>query len=582
MKGFSKLIASRYGWLLLLVLLFGINFIASIAHTRFDLTKEKRYTLTRPTVDLLRGLDDDMQIDVFLKGEFPAGFRKLANSTEEFLGLLKDRNGSKIHYRFISPQDEMPGVSAKYQDSLVAMGASPINLTVQVKAGQEQKFVFPVALISYKGQQRLIPLYNGGSRFISQVEINNAEALLEYQFLKNMDELVNPDKPIVGYAIGNGEPEINDPQVYDLQQAVSQRYRLFTFNLGTQKFIPDQFSVFVVLKPSIGFTEDEKFKLDHFIMRGGRVLFLVDRLFAENDSLRFKPETVAYDRNLNLTDLFFRYGARINADLIMDLQCDFIPLIVGGTQENPQREFLPWNYYPVFQSKNDHLINRNIGLVTGKYVNSVDTVQAAGVTKTILLSTSSNSRKIATPALISLNENKQTPQDAKFRSNNIPAAVLLEGKFTSFYKNRVGKAMLDSLNAAQVPFRETSVEDAKVIIVGDGDIALNEVLQEQGQAMPLPMAWNKSAYAEYQQGTENGRYFIPFANRNFIMNCLEYFTNKPGIIETGNKEIVLRLLDATKVKEQKTTWQFVNIGLPILLIIIAGFIYQQIRKRRYS
>lgn len=574
----QKILATKYGWFVLLIILFGINFLASGIHSRFDLTKEKRYTLSKATKDLLKNLDDDLEIDVFLKGDFPAGFRKLANTTSEFLQLLKDRNGSWIHYKFISPQDEMPGVNGtKYQDTLAGLGASPINLTVQVKAGQEQKYVFPVAVITYKGRQRLVNLYSGGNRVISQVEINNAEALLEYQFLKSIDELVHPEKLVVGYSSGNGEPA--GPEVYDLQQSIKQRYNFYTFNLNTQKFIPKEFSVFIIVKPSLQFTEDEKFKIDQFIMRGGHVMFFIDRLFAENDSLRYKPETVAFDRDLNLTDILFRYGVRINPDLIMDLQCDFLSLIVGGTQENPQKEFLPWNYYPVFQSKDDHLINRNIGLISGKFVNSIDTIQGNNIKKTILLSSSPDSRTISTPALISLNENKTVPQDDKFKMNSIPAAVLLEGKFTSFYKNRVGRDVLDSLNAAGIPFKDSSEAHAKIVVIADGDMALNDVDMIEG---PLPMGWNKNAYQEYKKKTENARYFIAFANRSFLMNCLEYFTNKPGIIETGNKEIVLRLLDSTKVKEQRTTWQFINITLPILLIVLFGFIYQQIRKRKYA
>ncbi|MDP4263945.1 MAG: gliding motility-associated ABC transporter substrate-binding protein GldG [Bacteroidota bacterium] len=580
----QKILASKYGWLLLLIILFGINFLASAFHSRLDLTREKRYTLSNPTKEVLNGLEDDLQIDVFLKGDFPSGFRKLANSTDEFLQLLKDRNGAKIHYEFISPQDEIPGANGvKYQDTLVAMGASPINLTVQVKAGQEQKFVFPVALVKYKGEQRLINLYSGGSRIISQVEINNAEALLEYNFLKIIDELIHPERPVVGYATGNGEPDLKGFDTYDLQQIVRQRYDFYTFNLTAQKIIPDQFNVFIIVKPSLQFTEEEKLKIDQYIMRGGHVLFFIDRLYAENDSLKFKPQTVAYDRDLNLTDILFRYGVRINPSLIMDLQCDFLSLVVGGTQENPQKEFLPWNYYPVFQSKNDHIINKNIGLVTGKFVNSLDTIQENNVRKTILLSSSPNSRIISTPALISLNENKIAPQDEKFRADNIPAAVLLEGKFTSFYKNRVGKITMDSLNKEGTPFKEESVNNAKIIVVGDGDMVLNEIIVNEGQSpMPLPMGWNRNAYQEYAEKTENARFFIPFANRNFLMNCLEYFTNKPGIIETGNKEIVLRLLNTEKVKKQKTTWQFINIALPVLLVIFFGFVYQQTRKRKYA
>jgi ABC-2 type transport system permease protein len=483
---------------------------------------------------------------------------------------LKDRNTSKIHYRFISPQDEMPGTNGmKYEDSLIGLGANPINLTVQVKAGQENKRVYPVALMKYKGRQALVSLYAGGKRMITPVEMNSAEALMEYQFAKTLDGLINPDKTLIAYSIGNGEPV--DYRSYDLQQSLQRDHKLFLLNINLQHFIPDTFKVLIIVKPTIQFTEDEKLKIDQYIMRGGKVIYFIDNLIAEQDSLRYKPETIAFDRNLNLTDLLFKYGVRVNTDLVMDLQCDFMPFVVGGSADNPQYEFLHWNYYPLFEPGGNHTITKNTGLIAGRFVNSIDTIAAAGVKKTILLSSSSNSRTVSTPALISLNENRNTPEDDKFKKSNVPIAVLLEGKFTSLYRNRISGVQTDSLALFGIPFKDASVNDNKIIVVADGDIVLNDISPKDG---PLPMGLNFY--------TLNSQYEYQFANRDFLLNCMEYLTNKPGIIETRNKDIVLRLLDSQKVKEQKTTWQFINIALPILLVIIAGFIYQQIRKRTYA
>jgi len=509
-------------------------------------------------------------VDVFLKGQFPAGFKKLANSTAEFLGLLKDRNGAKIHYRFISPQDEIPGANGKlYEDTLVGMGANPINLTVRVKAGEENKRVYPVAIIKYKDRQSLVNLYSGGKRGIGAVERNRAEALIEYQFAKALDGLVNPAKPLVAYSTGNGEP--TDYRTYDLQQTLQKDYKLFTININEQKFIPDTIKVLLIVKPALQFTEDEKWKIDQFVMRGGKVLWFIDNLIAEQDSLRYKPETIAYDRNLNLTDLLFKYGVRINTDLVMDLQCDFIPLAVNGNSETPQFEFVHWNYYPLFESGGNHTINKNTGLIAARFANSLDTILATGIQKTVLLASSSNSRIISTPALISLNENKNAPEDIKFKRNAIPVAYLLEGKFTSLFRNRATRSQLDSMAAAGLSFLEMNKQDNKMIVVGDGDIVLNDLSPKEG---PLPMGLNF-----YTVGSQ---YEYQFANRDFLLNCMEYLVNKPGIIETRNKDIVLRLLNTTKVDEQQSLWQFINIGVPILLVLLAGWVYQQVRKRKYA
>jgi gliding-associated putative ABC transporter substrate-binding component GldG len=577
MRPLQKIFASKYWWLLLLVLLLGINFLASAFHSRVDLTKEKRYTLRKATVELLNRLDDKVQIDVFLKGDFPSGFKKLANSADDFLQLLKDHNGANISYKFISPKEKVESTQISYGDSLVSLGASPINLTVQLKEGQQQNYIFPVALIKYKGRQQLVNLYGGSNRMISQNEINEAEALLEYQFISVLDKMISPQKPSVAYALGNGEPE--DLRTFDLQQLLQTDYRFFTFKLNSQKLIPDNLDALIIVKPSLQFTDDEKLKIDQYIMRGGKVLCFIDNLFAEPDSLAFKPEAVAYDRNLNLTDMFFRYGARINTDLVMDLQCESIPFVVGRSNSGqPQQEFLHWNYYPLFQSFNNHSINKNIGLVGGKFVNSIDTINVPGIRKTVLLSSSSASRTISTPALISLNENRNAPQDEKFKKSDIPVAMLLEGSFTSLFRNRISRQMMDSLSSYNTPFLSSS-NNTKIILVADGDMVLNDFISPGGpgtQPEPIPMGFNKFAYWAYVQQDENGKYFIPVANRQFVQNCLEYLVANPAIIETRNKNIVLRLLDSSEVKRQRTTWQFINIALPILLVILFGFIYQQI------
>ncbi len=552
----------------MLAVLLVVNLAAGLFHSRIDLTKEKRYTLSTATKDLLKALDDDIQIDVFLKGDFPSGFRKLANSTEEFLQLLKDRNGAKVHYRFISPLEAVPGGTGQsYGDSLVALGASPINLTVQLKAGQSSNIIFPVALVTYKGRQALVDLYSGTSSRISQQEINNSEATMEYAFAKALDDMINQEKPFIAYSFGNGEP--TDARTYGIQEALHKDYRLALLNINEQPVNADTFRVLMIVKPTRQFTEEEKLKIDQYVMHGGRLLLFIDGLIAEQDSLRYKTETIAYDRNLNLTDQLFRYGVRINPALIMDLQCDFMPFAVGGTAGNPQYEYLHWNYYPLFESKGNHGINKNLGLVAGRFVNPVDTINTPGVRKTILLSSSDNSRVISTPALISLNENRNVPEDARFRQKDIPAAVLLEGTFTSLYRNRLSQVQAAALKADGTAFRDES-PDNKMIVVADGDVVLNDV-SSQG---PLPLGSNFF--------TQGSPYEYQFANREFLLNCLEYLVSKPAISETRNKNIVLRLLDAKKVRENRLSWQMINIALPVLLVIIAGFIYQYIRKRKYA
>jgi gliding-associated putative ABC transporter substrate-binding component GldG len=572
-------------WIGLLAGIVLINVLASVVHYRVDLTEEKRYSLTATSHNLLRKLEDNILITVFLKGDLPAEFRRLSNSTEDFLSTFREASPGKIRYRFVDPQDQMAS-GGTWSDSISALGASPINLSVQVKAGQENKIVFPYALVQNGNQSALVNLFPSSKRNITVAELNNAEAMMEYQFAKTIDKLQKPEKTLVAYAIGHGEPtdvtsfsllhtidpesvpkESVNPELFDVN--AKSNYKLGLFNLKEQKFIPQTFNVLLIVKPSAEFTADEKLKIDQYVMRGGKVLWFIDNLNAEEDSLSMKSQIIAYERGLNIQDLLFNYGVRINPDLVMDLQCGFLPFAVGGSREAPQYEFLHWNYYPLFESRNNHAINKNIGLVSGRYVNSVDTIQTEGLQKTVLLQSSVNSRKITTPALISPNENRNTPEDALFKQANIPSAVLLEGTFTSFFRGRLTRAQRDSLNAIG-GFKDKSVE-SKMIVVGDGDVVLNDVSSQKG---PLPMGLNL-----YTMGTQ---YEYPFANRDFLLNCLEYLTGNANVIATRNKEIVLRLLDQKKVEEEKTKWQLINIAVPVLLVVLFGFIYQQIRKYRFA
>ena len=302
-------------------------------------------------------------------------------------------------------------------------------------------------------------------------------------------------------------------------------------------------------------------------MRGGKVIWCIDRLEAEMDSLRLKNEVIAYDRNLNLEDLLFKYGVRINPDLLMDLQCDFLPFDVNGSG---QFEFLHWNYFPLFQSKSNHPINKHIGLVAGKFVNTIDTVKAGNIMKTILLSSSPNSKVISAPALISGEENRNAPEDRQFKRTDIPAAVLLEGRFNSLYANRVSTAVMDSMEKYGAPFQTSCIYPNKMIVISDGDVVLNGVSQNN----PLPMGVNPF--------TVGSQYQYQFANKDFIQNCLSYLINNSGLSEAKSKDYTLRLLDTKKINEQRVTWQIINIVLPVLLVLLFGGAYQFWRKRKYT
>ncbi len=564
----GKIINSRFWLPMVLIILLAVNLAASQFHTRVDLTNEKRFTLSNATKKLLVKLDAPVVIDVFLKGNFRAGFRQLSSSTNDMLKEFKEIADNKIQYNFISPEEKMPGTDVSYADTLTGMGLFPLNLTSQLKEGQQQQNVYPFALVHYNNEMIPVELYKGKTPLMSYSDINSAEALLEYRLADAVAKITQKQKPVIGYATGNGEPDLGRFNTYDLvENVLKPDYNLFTFDLSTPKFLPVEIKALIIVKPTIGFTDQEKLKLDQFVMNGGKLLVFADRLNAEMESLQNDNEVTAFDRDLKWNDLFFNYGVRINADLVMDLQCDYLPFIVNG---NEQYELLPWNYFPVMESKGNHPINKGLGFVAGRFVNSLDTVEAEGITKTILLSSSANARTLGSPAVISGAQNVNAPEDAKYKKSNIPIAVLLEGKFRSMFANRLSQAMSDSLAQYNLTFMLQATGTNKIIVVGDGDMVLNCFIQGN----PIPMGMNKYTYGTQAQ--------VPFANKDFLQNCLDYLINENGLSDAKAKDYVVRLLDTKKTEEQKNFWQFMNITMPIFIVILFAIVFQWLRKRKYT
>jgi gliding-associated putative ABC transporter substrate-binding component GldG len=573
----KKIFNSKAALPLVIVLLVGINWLAAVFHARVDFTNEKRFTLSNSTQSVLKNLDGEIDITVLLAGDIKSEFKKLATSTKELLENFKNYGGNKIQYQFELPGEDMnDSLKAAVYDSLISMGLRPTNQQVQAKEGEgkSQRQIFPGAVIRYGDKTIAIDLLQGqvqktifnSDDLLDKESLNSAEALLEYKFANAIQKLTQKDVPVVAYAYGNGEAPYGFPAVYSVFETLGKNFVVDTVNVKTAPFIsPEAYSAVVIVKPMDKFTDEDKFKLDQYVMNGGRLLFFVDVLYAERDSLQ-NGELIAYSRDLNLNDLLFRFGVRINTDLIADKHCDKIPVEVGSIGGQSQKQLLPWPYAPLLQPGSEHAIVKNQADVLGQFVNSVDLVDAEGVTKTVLLSSSPNAYTMPTPAQIKLNS-LQTEEDlAKFNRKNIPVAVLLEGKFSSMYANRASQSQLDSLAVYGQQFLRESKEPGKVIVVSDADIVLNQVSETIG---PLPMGVNKFTKIQY-------------ANKDFFLNCTEYLANKNNILDARAKDYTLRLLDVKKITEERTIWQIINIVAPILLVCLFAVAYQWRRKRKYT
>ena len=573
---FAKIFNSKAALPLVLVLLLAINWLAASFHTRIDFTNEKRFTLSSSTKNILKTLDAPVEITVLLTGDIKSEFKKLSNSTQELLENFKNYGGNNIQYKFELPGEDLnDSLKANVFDSLVALGLRPTNQQVQVKEGEgkNQRQIFPGAVLQYEGKTIAIDLLQGqvqknifnSDDLLDKQALNSAEALLEYKFANAIQKLTQKEVPVVAYAYGNGEPQFGFAPVNNVFETLGKNFIVDTVNVRSQPFISPEYAAVVIVKPTEKFTDEDKFKLDQYVMNGGRLLFFIDVLYAERDSLQ-EGDLIAYSRDLNLNDLLFRYGVRINPDLIADKHSDKIAVEVGSMGGQSQKQLLPWPYAPLLQPGSDNAIVKNQADVMGQFANSIDTIQTEGITKTILLSSSDHAYTLPTPARVQLNSLQTEENINRFNKKNIPVAVLLEGNFTSLYANRISQAQVDTLKAYNQPFLKTSSVPGKIIVVGDADIVINQVSEIIG---PLSMGVNKYTKIQY-------------ANKDFFLNCTEYLANPKNILDAKAKDYTLRLLDAKKITDQRTLWQLINIVVPIILVCLFGFIYQWWRKRKYT
>lgn len=544
-----------------------INMLAARYHKGLDLTKEKRFTLTAPTKKLLRNMDDVAVIDVYLEGNFPAGFQRLKEATIERLQSFRDVAGTKVIYRFYNPiEGKSDDEQGKIYQQLAAKGITPINLRVQGEDnGYSEKFVFPYALVQYNGKEEAVRLLENNMGLNPLENLNHSEALLEYKFANAINKLSMPQKPEIAYIMGNGEAF--GLRTIDLLSTLPRYYKLDTLDLANSLYIPSTYKAIIINGPTMPFEDKDKFKIDQYVMNGGSILWAVDQINTPMDSLQKSEQFVAMDMGLNLNDMLFKYGARINYNLIEDLQCLSIPVTVGMQGDRPQIDLRPWIYYPVFGMESKHPIVKNMNYVMGRFVSSIDTIKNPEVKKTILLQSSKYSRVAAAPLRVSLSTLRYPQREDMFTKPNQPAAVLLEGTFRSLFKNRLHpdflRVLKDSLNR---DFKVSSDTIGKMILIADGDIMLNDFAQQTG---PMEMGFWK-----YTQ--------TRFANKEFILNCLEYLTDNSGLLAARSKDTRLRQLDPSRVKKEKNTWVITNIGVPLLYVGLFASVFLFFRKRKYE
>jgi ABC-2 type transport system permease protein len=558
-----------------LVIIILVNIISYYLFTRIDLTSEKRYSLSPATKRMLRSLDDEIFFKVYLEGDLPSGFRRLANEAKEMLNEFRAYSDN-VQYEFVNPSDN---ANQKERNDayrlLMERGLQPTDLRVNEKGQSSRLIIFPGTIVSYRGHEVPVQLLMTQLGQDPEKVLNNSIQALEYNLASAIQKLIQPVKPRIAFIDGQGE--LLPAETVDIQEALSEFYNIDRVTINhkinslalrlkadsvTEKLV-NKYRVIIIAKPTKPFDEKDKFLIDQYIMRGGKVLWLLDPVFASLDSLKYGT-TMGIVNDVNLDDLLFNYGARPNANLVMDLNALPIPLKSGQVGDQPQFEFFRWYYFPVLTPLRNHPIVNGLNAVKTEFISSVDTVAVPGVRKTILLNSSPYSRTVNAPVFIDIDIVKNQADERQYSQGPQPVAVLLEGNFRSAFQFRIPPELASN---KELDFQQQSVKPGKMIVVGDGDIIKNQFHYSKGYALPL-------GYDQYTRQT--------FGNKDFILNAINYLSDESGLISVRSRELKLRLLDSTKTGKQRLFWQLLNTLVPIFLILGFGVVKYQVRKRKFS
>jgi ABC-2 type transport system permease protein len=561
----SQKLQSYLQLLLLVAIVVVINVIAQFAHERLDLTSNNRYTLSPKTIEKLKGLDDIVYAKVYLGSQdLPAGFRRLKESTREMLNEMKAYAGEKLQYEFIDPTNiEDPEERRDRYKQLSKQGLEPVNLQIQKESGSAQQVIFPGAILFYKDKTSAYQILQDQRGRQPQEVIHNSIMNLEYGLMNTVRKLRSGHQKRIAFVTGHGE--LGKLETKDIRKTLSETYTVKRLELPAYKIgALRKFDLAVIAKPTERLTPYERYKIDQFIMRGGKVLWLVDRLRASVDSLSRQGVGMSQEYQLDLKDQLFNYGVRINPSLVQDLQSHVIPTIRRGRTNQPQRSFLPWPYYPLVTPKNQHPIVAHLSRIWFRFANPIDTIATKGVNKTILLQSSPNSRTLFHPVRINMQNIRKTMKERLYRAGPQNLAVLLKGRFTSAFKNRVSPEVLQS-KAFDDELKERS-DSTKMIVVSDGDLIRNQVHPVKQKVYEL----GKDRFTK-----------TSFANKTFILNCIDYLLDESGLMALRAKDYKLRMLDQEKANQEKRYWRVLNMGAPVGIVILFGLIFNFIRRQRF-
>ncbi|MCP4439174.1 MAG: gliding motility-associated ABC transporter substrate-binding protein GldG [Aureispira sp.] len=569
-----------------LALLIGIaifaNILASFYYSDYDLTEDKRFTLTEATYRLIDNLDDVVSIEIYLEGEFPSSFKHLQSALKDILDEFRSRT-DMIQYRFVDPLAGNEEERNNMVESLRKKGIMPVNLTINTKGARGTKQIFPSAIIRYKNTHSIVNLLEnfGGvnSDYSNTEKMNTSINLLEYKLASGIQTLQRTIRPKVLILAGHGE--LRGPFIQSFRQELNKHYSTDLLDLNNVAKIDTAIDVLIIPKPRGPMGDKHLFMIDQYVMNGGNVIWLIDRVKMETDSLRGKSFYIPNEYPLDIHDMLFNYGVRINTKMALSWDCSNIKLEVGMVNNQPQTELRKWFYYPVAKpytrpkdayltghSTIQHPIVKNINEVWTQYPTTLDTlITRTPIKKTILLRTAKYSKYQMPPVRIGFDIiDVGIGQDA-FNKGHQDIAVLLDGQFESHFRNRVPPEMLAELQRIGQPFLEKSKSAGKMLVVSDGDFIKNDI--DFKKQILYPLGLNSADNKFYD-------------NNDFILNTIQYMVDKDGIIAARAKKITLRPLDQDRAYREETKWRMINLVLPLVILGLFGFVYTFVRRKRFG
>jgi gliding-associated putative ABC transporter substrate-binding component GldG len=534
-----------------------LNFANQSFYKRFDLTADNRYTLSKTTKNIVSKIDKNLSITIYLEGDFPSEFIRLQAETRQYLEELSAEN-SKIKIGFQNPDNQ--------REKLIKKGMIPSKLTVEENGKLSEAIIFPWAEISYEKKSQIISLLPSAIVASQEEQLQKAIENLEYSFSNALNTILLRKQKSVGVITGNGE--LQDMYQYSFLSEVAKKYRLAKFTLDSVASNPQQtledltsLDLAIIAKPTQKFTEHEKFTIDQFIANDGKTLWMIDNVQADQDSLFTNGKMLAYPRDLNLTDLLFAYGIRINTTLIKDLYAAKISLATGKIGNQTQFQNLEWFFHPLVSGNPNHAITKNIAPIRLQFANPIDTLKN-NIKKTPLLRSSLLTQKIGTPGFIELQSIADEIVETDYNNGNQLFAVLLEGAFNSAYKNRI--------QPFKTPLYKENSNNNKMVVISDGDIGKNQILKDDTSKIQ-PLDLNRDKWTHQQ-----------FGNKDFLLNVVDYLLDDVGLIELRNKTLKINILDKQKAFKERLYWQFINVIFPLIFLLFFGILFSFLRKRKYA